>query len=45
MPDIIPGILISGKADCAEPDARTEPPTATARSGALCKIPLALCAR
>jgi hypothetical protein len=37
MSSIILGILISGKADFAEPDARTEPPTAmgvTTASGA-----------
>ncbi len=32
MSSIIPGILVSGKANSAEPDARTEPPTATARA-------------
>jgi hypothetical protein len=32
MSSIILGILTSGKADLAEPDARTEPPTATARA-------------
>jgi hypothetical protein len=31
MSSIIFGILTSGKEDFAEPDARTEPPTATAR--------------